>query len=763
MKAKRHRLVLAGLLGLGVMLGASLQASAESGPAVLYSYERFAIGNDVQYVLVPRSSQLTVDTATELSPAVVNGLFNELRKHKSATYGGTSIDASPASLKKGQVTVKVDPEKERYFVIIAAEVVSTLSGLGVESVSFPGLAKKPMTAADVELGVYSLHIPAWRALPPKKIAPATVVMPDGASLDAAAFYGLIAKKDAAVGKMVEGYLKRDEPNVVVTVLRSLPALALPGWERQALPGLTHADSSVRMAAVETLAGQESDEVLEALVRVLDKDKDAAVQAKAAEVLGASKNRRYAVYALFYQLRGGDEAAAIKAIDAIIKLKEPTAAGEMAKTARGEREAVALKAIEALGALESSAELRKLFEDGKVALPRRQAAARQLLSSKEADARVAATGFLAVQGAPADAKAAIDALAKEKDRARLEAALEHVDSGVRRYAAEALAGLKDPASLKALAAVAEKHPDDAEAIQTSASVIMGGLGLNDVLTYTSSKNIVLQRVAYEALGAKAKGGGKRVFDVLVEGMKSKDAGIRAASSRALAGFGDDKALETLLAAGKDSDARVRRNVATALAAWPANATTGRGLLVEYLKDSDPTVTAAAVETITKRQETEVFADVLPLYKSAPHPDARVRSAVLRALHAIAPEKERSQVISVLSGGLFDKDPETKAVAIDLLGRYDDGAAVIGLSSLINDPDERWRVLSIAALGRTHSADAVELLASVVNDKNKNVRLAAVEALGENGRPAAGEVLKKQIAVEQDADVLAAAKKAQKKIK
>jgi len=753
-------------LAVGPALIGSARAAAEDGPAILYSYEKFVLGNDVQYVLVPRPSKLAVNTDAPLSPALITGLFNELRDTKRATYGGSTIDVNPAGLKKGQATVKLDESKERYAVIVVAEVITTMARLGVEKITFVGYDKRPLGVEDVEFGVFELSMPAWRCLPPRRIAPTSVVMPGGQVLSDAAFYAAIDKKDESIVKMVESYMKDDDSNIVLTAIRALPLMKLTDWEKLVLPALKHPDDKVRLGALEALDGNESEEVLAAIGDVMDKDKEAAVGQKAAEVLGKSKNKKYAVFAMYYQMRGNDEAAGIKAIDEILKMKEPSAATELVKAARGPRDAIALRAIEALGGLGAVGELKPLFTDAKLALERRLAAAAQVKGLPDADARFAALAFIATDGKPADANAAIDELARLTDpapRAKIEAALDHKASEVRRHAGEVLTGLKDPASLKALAKAAETYKEDEEALQTSASIIMGNLALNDILGYTTNKNIILRRVCYESLGNKVKGGGnKRVLDVLGQGIKDKDDGIRASAAKGLLAFTDDAALKLLLDAGADKSAPVRRNVARALANWPAGKATGRDLLVTYITDADGSVIEAAVDTLRGRKETETFDQILALYKVNRHPDPEVRGAVLKAIHELANEKQKQTVIGALSGAVYDADKRVKFLAITLLGAYDNAAAVTGLASLINDPAEDLRIASLGALGSTRSTDAVELIVSVASDPKKTVRIAAVEALGENGRPAAADALKKIMAVERDVDVLKAAKAALKKI-
>jgi HEAT repeat protein len=495
---------------------------------------------------------------------------------------------------------------------------------------------------------------------------------------------------------------------------------------------------------------------------MDKDKDPQVALKASQILGQSKNKAYSVRALFFALRGPDEAASIEAVKNLAQSKEPSAVPELAAAARGNRQPVALAAIDALVALEQPAELEKLFSDGKLDKERQLRASSGALKLKDEKVKFGALTHQASQAPAPDALKALEGLAGVKDpdpRPSIEGALSHPEAPVRHDAAKRLAKLKNPASLKALSDAGTK-PEDVEVIQTAASEIMGGLPVADILTYTGNKNLILQRVAYLALGLKADTNNPKIFETLKKGTTSSDAGIRASSVLALPAFKDDKAKEAILALGKDADPQVRRNVARALASWPAG--TGTELLLGYLSDASGDVTQAAIETLEAQGEGTAYTPILKLFRGKPT-HAGTRGACLKALVKLAPEKELQTVISTVGGGLFDEDRGVKILAIDLLGRYDNPASVTTLAALINDPVEEYRVRSILAMGNTGSNDAVELLVSVLNDQSKPVRLATMQSLGKLGKKSAAPAIEKRIAVEEDAEVVEAGKAALKGLK
>ncbi|MEL6177543.1 MAG: HEAT repeat domain-containing protein [Myxococcota bacterium] len=741
-------------------------AVADTGSVVLYSYEKVILGNDVQWVLMPTRGKMRLARGTNPSPAVANGIFNELRDRKRATYGSTSLDISANTLKRGTATVKIDAGKKNYFPIIAAEVVYSLAQIGVTKVSFPGHTRKGMSRADVPFAVYGLEIPAWRALPPRRIEPAMVVLPGGARQEAGAFYKSLKGNAEDTLKMLQTYAKSGDIDQTTAAIAAAEAIAFKEWEGFVLGQLKHKESAIRIASLNALASQDKEPILKAISDVMNKDKDNTVTARAAEILGASKNTKFAAMAIYYQMRSGDEAAALKAIAALVKLGEPSAATQLATTARGSNAKVAMAAIAALPKLNGGTALKGLFEDPKVAKDRRMAAAQEALTlTKDTATRSAALTFLAANAPAPEAIAALETLRASKEpRLSIEQALAHPDKAVRHKAAALLADIRDPASLDALAKASGKA-EDAEVMEEAASVIMAKLALQDVLKYTRTNKPVLKRVAYLALGQKVGGAGsKGIFDVLAKGVKSNDPGIRAASTRALGPYKDNRALKLVLSVAKDKDPKVRRAVALALGNW--NVPDGSDVLKGYMGDSSHPVIAGAVESFGKRFEYDVYPQVLKLYRPNRHPNKEVRIATLKTLAALTPrdnEKQTQIVISVLTGGLYDPEPEVKMTAISMLGTYNHQAAVTGLASLINDPVERYRIASLGALGDTGSDEAIELVASVINDPAKPVRLAAVQALGELGSKNASPVLQKQIAREQDKEVEAAARQALKKLK
>lgn len=752
----------AAVAGVLVSLLLASVASAEPTSVVLYSYTRVMLGNDAQYVLAPTAGQMKLEPSAPISPAAINGVFNELRSRKSATYGSSSVEVTPASLKKGSATVKIDPSKQKYAPIIMGEVVYTLTQLGLESVDFPTEKQKGVTRADVPFGAFALVMPAWRALPPNRIAPAELLLPDGSEIKAEDFYKRLDKGDEAMIKALQTWLGSDNEQVVLTVARSVSQMKLGQKNELLLPLLKHKEPRVRQAGLESLAGQEDVPVLDAISAVMDKDKDKEVAQQAASILGKSQNKLYSVRAQFFALRGGDEASALEAVKALAASKEPTAAPELVKAARGGNQKVALAAIDALADLKQAQELEKLFQDGKLEMERRLRASSGALRMADDGVRFNAMAFQARNAPGSAASSALETLAKVKDpdpRDAIEAALEHPEAPVRHTAARLLAERKNPASLKALAA-AGARPEDEEVIEEAASAIMGELSLNDVLNYTGDKNAVLQRVAYRALGQKAGSGNARVFGALEKGVTNKDTGIRASSVLALGAFKNDKALGLVVSAGKDPEARVRRNVARSLSNWEA--TTHSDLLYEYLQDQNGEVVEAAISTFDARQEFEAYKKILSVFRGKPE-FAGTRAAALKAIVKLAPKKELQTVISTVGGGLFDKDRDVKLLAIKLLGRYDNPAAVTTLAALINDPVEEYRIKSLLALGDTGSKEAIELIVSVLGDQSQPVRVAAMEALGRIGLKSASEPIRMQLAVEKDKEVIKTGQDALKKLK
>lgn len=757
-----RRLMVAAAFMCGLLVAAPAW-SQQTAPAMLYSYTKVNIGNSVQRVVMPRaSSRMQVPVGAPLSPAIVNGVFKALRKDKSTTYGDTELSVDKRALDRGTVTVKIDKSRERYFPIISSEVVYTMTQLGLKSVSFPGYSKKAMTRADVAFAAFRLVVPVWRALPPVQVPTAVFIFPDGSEMTSAEFAAKVKSRDPVIQKMVETYLKGKDAAIKMVAIRAIPGLNLADAPSLLMPLLRDKAKEVRLAALEALAGNEDEKVLDAISGVMDRDKDKAVALKASEILGKSRNKKYSVRALYFALRGEDEAASLKAIEALVKSKEGSVGPELVKSVKGKREKVAAAAIEALGSLKLTDALVGLFKDAKLAKGLRLASAAQVASIGATKQKFEALALHAEIGDAAQAAAALVKLKAFKDpdpRQAIEKALSHPAKEVRHQSARLLAEIRNPESLKALAA-AGTRAEDVEIIQEVASTIMAKLTLQEVLQYTNNRNIVLKRVAYRALGVKGSNSGA-VFDALAKGVKSKDEGIRAASALALGSFKNDKALKQILTVKEDTAGIVRRDVARALGNWPAGTETE--ILMNYLSDNEGEVVEASVSSLHKRAEDGAYKPILKLTRGKAHPHPGVRKATLRALVDLAPRKELQTVISVLTGGVFDKDREVKILAIELLGRYDNPAAVTGLAALINDPVEEYRVKSLLALGATQSNDAIELIASVVNDQSPVVRSAALEALGKLGKKKGAEIIRARIALETDKEVIKAGEAALRKLR
>jgi HEAT repeat protein len=734
---------------------------------VLYSYSKLTLGNDTQYVLVPQASKkLKVPPADKLLPSIVNGTFKELRNRKRTTYGDTSLDVSAKSIGRGLATVKLDKAREKYHPIIVAEVVYTLTQLGLEAVSFPGYNKKALGRDDIPFASYRLRVPALRALPPARIPTSTIIMPDGTELDSDTYAKKVAAKAPEIIAMLGKLIKDKDVKVVKEGITSLTSMSYDKTPDMLLPLLKDRRAEVRLVVLTTLQSSKRDDILDAISGVMDSDKDKAVALKASEILGASSNKKFSVRALFFALRGDQEGPAIKAIKTLSASKDPVVATELVKATNRNNPKIAAAAIDALAQLKLTPELLAIMDSKKRSKGSRLQAAALLLSNGDKGTKFKALSFQLVLGDAALAQSALETISTYKDpdpRLAIESCLIHDSIDVRHEAARRLGEIKNPDSLKALAK-AGTRPEDSEIIQDISSKIMATLTMMEILQYTTNRNIILKRVAYLALGVKSAkgGGGAKVFEALAKGVKSKDGGIRGASVRAMGSFTKKKAsLGLVLSLSKDNEAIVRRDVARALGAWPSG--TNRDTLLIYMQDPEGIVVEAALDALRVRKEDDVYMKVLKLSRAGAHPHPGVRGAIYRALAVLGPKKARDTVISTISGGLFDKNRDVKLLSIDLLGAYDSTLAVTSLAALINDPVEEYRVKSLLALGDTGSKDAIELITSVFTDKSVPVRVAAMTALGRTGLKEAKDAIKIQMATETDLQVIKAGENSMKKLK
>lgn len=747
------------LLAASVALMLSLvsaQAFAQSGGSVRYSYEKVEVAGSQQWVLVPRAELKLSLRGKAPSKGDVISAFNLLKKKKSTSYGAAKIKITPGKWpSKARVQITIDPKYSRYSPIVMAEVVYTLTEMGLPGVEFPGYADGLVAREDIPFSVYTLTVPMWQALPPNNVSPAQVTLSTGETLTSSEFYARWKKKDAALIKDLYAFLESPNSSTAIFVMRRLPELKLKGYVKKVTPLLKHTRAVVRTEALKVLANERNDAgVLAAVAARLDEEKDAKVAAQAAAFLGKAKDKKYAVLEPIWQLGNAEPKVAVAAASALTKFKkDERVVPALYKQLSTKREGVAAASAAALASLDADDAQLKALKDDKIATALQLDIARDLGEDSDAAAKVAGLSFLGANAPEREAMRAIASLAKTKDaaaRAAAEAFLTDKIAWRREAAAEALAARKDPASLPAFAE-AIKAGEGARALEEAGYAIMVAQPLDEILALTKDKNNIVQRLAYRAVGERAlkEKAGKDVFETLVAGTKNRDPLIRGASARALGAFANKEAADVLGGLVKDRSADVRRDVALALGNFKGGEMTDA--LVAYLDDKSPQVVAAAAESLGARGEALAWDKLKALTKSR---EPEVRASAMGALSALTNRDDKAvvtEIISMLSGAVNDSSMIVRERALLELGTFKDENAVFSIATQLQAKELPLRIAAIRALGKTGHPAAKDLITGVLDDPSVKVRRAAVEALADLGDKSARANIEAQLKQEKDAEL------------
>lgn len=746
---------------LCVLLLTPALALAEGG-SVRYSYEKVEIGDSVEWVLVPRAQLSLGGTVTK---SKIIDAFEMLKKSKGSTYGGTTIRIS-GNLPKASVAINIDPKYSQYAIIIMAESVYTMTELGLPGVEFPGYAEGVVTRAEIPFAVYTLTLPMWRALPPSGLGPAQIMLSSGKVIDGPEFYERWGKKDQALLDELYAYLKGNDLYAMTSVLKLLPELKLPYIE-QTLPLLSHKSRAVRELALGALAASRDDaKVLTAVAEFLTKEKEADLALKGAEFLGQAKDKSYSVLKPLHLLNAAESKDVLAAIEELLKYKgDARVSAALADKLSHKDAAIANASASALAKLSSTKELIAALSNGQVDAAVRLEIARSLGQDKDSAAKLVGFQYLANNAEERESIRSIAALAALKSadgRKAVEAFLTSPVAYRRASAAQELAQLKDPASLSAIAAGVKAAKDDAEVIEDAGYVIMASLSLKDILDQTRSKDNVIQRLAYRAVGERAvkEKAGAKVFDTLKAGLQNKDPMIRGAAARAMGELATKEAGESLKGLADDKSAEVRRDVAIALGKMPEGTLTD--VLVKYLDDSAPGVAAAAMDSLSLRKEALAWDKIKALNKSS-HDE--VRAASLRALSRLVARGDKasvSEVISLLSGSVADKALEVRIEALRQLGTFKDDTAVASIAAQLNAKEEEVRMIAFEALGETGNASAAELAVAGLMDASVKVRREVVLALGKLRAKSSKKALQDHLNEEKDEEIIQLIKATIKKL-
>lgn len=185
---------------------------------------------------------------------------------------------------------------------------------------------------------------------------------------------------------------------------------------------------------------------------------------------------------------------------------------------------------------------------------------------------------------------------------------------------------------------------------------------------SSDNAMVRSYAMETLGVQSD----RLLSYLVQVLQTGTAEIRRAAVYALGRLGDREAVEHIISALDDEEARVRRE---------------------------------AVHSLEQLEAVEGLIGALT------NPDAQVRNAAVYALRDLGDPK----AVEPLSGLLSDPEAYIRQSVGFALGDLGDPRAVPALIEALGDPDRYVRGAAVRALGKIGDARAIDPLKALLDSE------------------------------------------------
>jgi len=275
--------------------------------------------------------------------------------------------------------------------------------------------------------------------------------------------------------------------------------------------------------------------------------------------------------------------------------------------------------------------------------------------------------------------------------KLQALLDHADTGVRGSAAYAISLLANRGDVPVLVSMIDNS--DAR-VRASAASGLGRLG------HVESR------------------------DALVQLLTDLDSRVRNAAVWALHSIPDqEQVIAALLQALNSVDERAGMRLISGLAQYGNDALKGatQDRAVEFLKNEDPGVRASACVVL---QELPDERAVEPCLKLLEDEDPRVRASACAVLQELSDKRAVEPCLKLLE----DEDPRVRASACFVLQRVPDERAVEPCLKLLEDEDPRVRAsacglvirLTLAEFQRTK---AHELVRALVTDTDPRVRQSA----------------------------------------
>ncbi len=752
------------LLLLSLSVGASAVAKkAEPIHTVIYDYSKWSLSGHLGYALLPKSAQIKPGIFQDR----VRALFKRLMKSKRATYGKARLAFQPNAAQSGVVWVYLDSKKAQYHPIVMAETVYTFTENGASKVIFPKVQERGWTRADVPFPAYRLSLPLWKVLPPSPIKSGLAQMPDGSFQRAELIRKGLKEEEPGMIKAIWSYLSSGPPAASLAAVRV--AQGLKDRAERLLPVLESADRKLRTAALNSLAGIDSEPVNLVVRKMMDSDPDSSIKGQAALFLSRSKDPSFSVAAQYYALRSEDPNTVAQAAKALGESKEAEAREQLLERLGHKAAQVRAAVIASLFKRKEHSTLVKSLRDDQLEAGVRLEIARALSQEKQAKSQHAGLLHLVVHGKLKDSVRSSQQLAKRGGTDTLNAlgeALKHSSPEARRAAAEALVKIGKPEGLKLLATADLSDKETGAEMERAMRAIYALQSLKYVLKAKGSKNSALRRAAVATLGEMVqKKQSKREIKLVLKALKAlakvKDPLVRAAAARSFGDLADPSSKGEVLKLAKDRAVEVRRAAALGLGSFKGEESIKLLLDLAFLKKQDPIILANSLSSLG-RLKARAALDVI--VKNLNSKDVRVRRAATGALVSLGEIlKKRKPLFSLFSDRAFDDDVQVRIYALDGLLLTQDSNMIKIIAALLQDPSSKLKKAALRTLGRSGEAIAVEDIVSALEDDDLEIRAAALEALKVLGEPDAAKPLKAYIAREESKKLKKQARKVLKALK
>ncbi len=521
----------------------------------------------------------------------------------------------------------------------------------------------------------------------------------------------------------------------------------------------HRNFSVLSSAIELLASSESDVVLPLIEMLGHPDVDLRLQA--ALILGQRGDSR-AIGPLIDVLSDPDDNFRFHAIEALGKLKAADAVDRLATIAEEGNFFLGFAALEAIA----------LIDDGTVAPRLAPLLADDLLRGTVAEV-LGRIGDEDVVGplvqvlndatAPTDVVAGALAAVHERSETRYRDG-EHIADIVRR-------AISPTGTQNLLDAVPRATAEQLPAV-TKVLGWLEGRAVERALTRLLGQPSVRGKVVESLVRY-----GPRVVDLLIEQLGAEDLDTRHAAIVGLGRIGDRRATPALIALLREDPASI---VVTAGALARMGDARAFDALIALIGHPDPSVRQAVIAALNSIGHPDMATRLGPLLRdsAAPVRESAVRIAgyfgyrecaddILRCCDDPDPSVQRAAIghLAYLDddrvvGRLIDAlapggAPALRSTAVQAIARLDDARAIRPLIAALRDPDAWVRYFAARGLGERREAGALDDLARLAfDDPAGQVRLAAIDAIGRVGSLPAVPALA-ALASSDDRDIAVAA--------